>query len=454
MHLSSIDNLRTCLKRHVLNDPVLSEREPLRVLDVCATGTDSFCDVFRGLGVDYVRLDLDDGHDGRLTPTSAGSFPLDDESFDLVITGSTLEHTAAFWTAFQEMVRVCRIDGVLVVIAPSAGPAQRSPRDCYRFLPDAMNALAQLSNVTLVDSWRDRRGPFHDLVGVFRREPLPSAPAATEARRRLVEELHNDERYADTADIPKAEGVATSWDVLSRVHAEFQPRFYLEIGVFEGASLRLAECPAIGVDPKPQLLAPLADHHLLVEMTSDDFFEQPDVDARCRPLDLAYIDGLHLSEYVLKDFMHVERLCHPASAVLIDDILPVRPIHAERHRRSQFWTGDVWKIVPVLRRARPDLLLLPIDTWPGGTLIVAGLDPENDDLWEQFDELTDWMIGEDEAVPDDVLARAGTFAPDDPLIIKVLRRLRRARELTDPAPEIARIRDFVAGSLPREVAPT
>ena len=32
----------------------------------------------------------------------------------------------------------------------------------------------------------------------------------------------------------------------------------------------------------------------------------------------------------------------------------------------RFWTGAVWQIIPILRGARPDLIMLPIDTEPTG----------------------------------------------------------------------------------------
>ena len=36
-------------------------------------------------------------------------------------------------------------------------------------------------------------------------------------------------------------------------------------------------------------------------------------------MDLAFIDGLHLFEFSLRDFMNVEKLAHPGSVVVFDD---------------------------------------------------------------------------------------------------------------------------------------
>src|SRR5206468_2630251 len=96
---------------------------------------------------------------------------------------------------------------------------------------------------------------------------------------------------------------------LDAFHAALAPATYLEIGVATGQSLSRARPPtrAIGVDPAPQSGFPLTtETHLFVE-TSDDFFARRGADALLdgRPLDFAFIDGLHLFEQALRDFMNV-----------------------------------------------------------------------------------------------------------------------------------------------------
>src|SRR5207249_3909276 len=99
--------------------------------------------------------------------------------------------------------------------------------------------------------------------------------------------------------------------VLERIHAQLMPRTYIEIGVFQGESLRLARFPtqAIGIDPAPQLGSPLAPNQRLFTDTSDAFFSSHDVRAEfdALPIDLAFIDGMHHFEYALRDFINVER---------------------------------------------------------------------------------------------------------------------------------------------------
>jgi hypothetical protein len=169
-------------------------------------------------------------------------------------------------------------------------------------------------------------------------------------------------------------------DHLDALHLWLKPRIYLEIGVFKGDTIALARpgTRAIGVDPAPLAQAdraygaPTALHRL----TSDAYFASVaagDI-ASPEPVDLAFIDGLHLFEQVLRDFTNVERHAHRGTVAVLHDTLPVAQAAATRHRATRHWCGDVWKIVPCLRRFRPDLALLTIPTHPSGLTLVTGLD--------------------------------------------------------------------------------
>ena len=66
---------------------------------------------------------------------------------------------------------------------------------------------------------------------------------------------------------------------------------------------------------------------------------------------------------------------------------PKNALIARRELKKGGWTGDCWRIVPFLRRHRPDLLLLLLDAKPTGLLLVAGLDPDAPDITPFIPEL-------------------------------------------------------------------
>ncbi len=168
---------------------------------------------------------------------------------------------------------------------------------------------------------------------------------------------------------------------LSFIHESLRPKTYLEIGICNGDTLALAQPPtqAIGIDPAPRpasvrnYTAPTTIH----AMTSDDFFcnVADGAIALDSSIDLAFIDGLHHFDQALRDFISVERHCHARSVILLHDTMPVAALPASRTRLTHHWCGDVWQIVPCLRKYRPDLTIITIPTYPSGLTIVMGLDP-------------------------------------------------------------------------------
>jgi hypothetical protein len=208
---------------------------------------------------------------------------------------------------------------------------------------------------------------------------------------------------------------------------------YLEIGIRTGGSLRLASGKAIGVDPSPadNLSLPRTT---VIAKSSDDFFND-DADRLLVPRpSLAFIDGMHLFEYALRDFINVERYAFPGALVVIDDIFPNHPVQARRSRETAHWTGDVWRLFICLKEERPDLFLLPLDTAPSGLLLVAGLDPDNHSLEQRHGLITSGSPKTDADLPTEILSRKGAVSPHHPLIARVFNLMRsfREREISPP----------------------
>ena len=454
MHISSLDTLRSCLKKHVLPDPVLSAKSSLRIADIgSADYNGSYRQIFDLLECDYTGIDIADGPGVSVVLDTPYEFPLPDDEYDVVFSGQTFEHAGQFWKTFTEMCRIAKLDGLIIVIAPSDGPVHRYPVDCYRFMPDAMSALAEHGNVILVDSWTSEFGPWHDAVGVFRKS-VPGTISQVfppDISLRLAQPPQNTFPEDVPDEVEHGAGTEDCYDFLVRVHQLLKPRFYTEIGVEYGNSLRLADCPALGIDPAPQLTEPLDPRHQLSLTTSDDFFMLTDAASQLRPIDLSYIDGMHQIEFAMKDFMHMELYCHASSVVIVDDIYPAHALQGARLRQSRFWTGDVWKIIKIFENTRPDLILLPLDTSPTGSLLVLGLDPKNRTLWEKFDVLMDLSINYWTETPDEIVQRSKKFDPRDPLITRILTMIREGRENDDELSALERVRSLVNGSLPRLV---
>ncbi|MFC7621999.1 class I SAM-dependent methyltransferase [Microlunatus sp. GCM10028923] len=203
--------------------------------------------------------------------------------------------------------------------------------------------------------------------------------------------------------------------VLEYAHRKLNPATYLEIGVRTGTSLALARCRAIGIDPAFTIKTELHCDVSLFRTTSDAYFSQPDPLAATggRPFELAFIDGMHLFEYALRDFINAERYSSTKGVIFFDDMMPNSVEEAARVKHTRLWTGDVYSIVEVLRRYRPDLTVIMTDVRPTGLLLVTGLDPENTVLADNFTEiLAEFRKPDPQPVPIQLIDRLGAQSPE------------------------------------------
>ena len=170
-------------------------------------------------------------------------------------------------------------------------------------------------------------------------------------------------------------------DALARIHQYLKPRTYIEIGVHKGHSLALArrETVALGIDPEPLIEVVLGPNQRVYAETSDAFFAGRDVLALLggQRVELAFIDGMHRFEFALRDFMNLEPLCARDAVVLVHDVFPLDRETAARERTTTFWSGDVWRLLLLLKKHRPDLSIDTIAAPPSGLALIRNLDPDS-----------------------------------------------------------------------------
>jgi methyltransferase family protein len=202
---------------------------------------------------------------------------------------------------------------------------------------------------------------------------------------------------------------------LAELHRRLEPRRYLEIGVRFGRSLALSHCPSVGVDPDFTIDSELQTEVHLFRTTSDEYFSRPEPLAPVGglPFDLAFIDGMHLLEFALRDFIYTERNLSPGGVIVFDDMLPRTADEAARDRHTNAWTGDIYPIIPILEKYRPDVLMIAVDTQPTGLLMLFGLDPTNTVLSDNYDAImAEFRSADPQPVPQSILDRTFVQPPE------------------------------------------
>ncbi|HEY0218855.1 MAG TPA: class I SAM-dependent methyltransferase [Afipia sp.] len=181
--------------------------------------------------------------------------------------------------------------------------------------------------------------------------------------------------------------------VLAQLSRDRNTIRYLEIGVQHGINFsQISSERALGVDPEFLINRNVAANKQrvsLFQMTSDSFFEDIDVVAELGgPPELSFLDGMHLFEFLLRDFYNTERVSSKQSLIAMHDCLPLTETMINRDhgmvinlsagtQYDRWWTGDVWKIIPILHKYRPDLKIVLLNAAPTGLALVTNLDPSS-----------------------------------------------------------------------------
>lgn len=92
----------------------------------------------------YTGLDIQAGNNVDVVTLDPYNFPFSDGDFDIVISGSTMEHVEAIWLWFPELFRVVRPGGHVVVLTHTSWEYHPHPVDCWRVMPDGMRYLAKM----------------------------------------------------------------------------------------------------------------------------------------------------------------------------------------------------------------------------------------------------------------------------------------------------------------------
>ena len=145
MHASSM------LRMKYFVDTYLTPKGSLiKVLDTGSYDVNgSYKSLFDPSVFEYTGLDMVDGPNVDIVPKNTYQWKeVEDNSYDVVISGQAMEHAEFFWITALEMVRVLRPGGRLCIIVPRGFVRHRYPIDCYRFDTDGMVAIARYCNIT------------------------------------------------------------------------------------------------------------------------------------------------------------------------------------------------------------------------------------------------------------------------------------------------------------------
>ena len=136
------ENTKLLFKKHAL--PYF--KPGLRVLEIGPNKLPSaFQEILREERITWHTLDLSFRNDIPLTYKAADeyTFPIPDNSYDIVLSANVIEHVRKIWRWMQEVARVTKPGGHVITIAPVSWEYHEDPVDCWRIYPEGMKALCE-----------------------------------------------------------------------------------------------------------------------------------------------------------------------------------------------------------------------------------------------------------------------------------------------------------------------
>ncbi len=180
---------------------------------------------------------------------------------------------------------------------------------------------------------------------------------------------------------------------LTHLHQEMLFDWYMEVGCRSGRTLAPTRSKTIAVDPyflaNSNIIGTKPELHLF-QTKSDDFFETGYLKKMSIKLSFSFLDGMHLFEYLLRDFMNTEANSRPEGIIALHDCCPYDDTMTSRdldNLPKGPWTGDVWKLIPILQTYRPKLKITVLDCKPTGLVLISGLEPRSSVLAKNYDRI-------------------------------------------------------------------
>ena len=80
------------------------------------------------------------------------SFPIPDNTYDIVLSGQVIEHVQEIWKWMGELKRIVKSKGIIFTINPVSWPFHEAPFDCWRIFPSGIEAIAKYCELEVVMS--------------------------------------------------------------------------------------------------------------------------------------------------------------------------------------------------------------------------------------------------------------------------------------------------------------
>jgi len=164
MHQSSYEKMKAFVVKYLNPD------HELKILDVGSYDVNgTYKSLFLKSNWVYEGCDIAPGPNVDIVMSNPYEIPLPDVSYDVIVSGSTLEHVEYFWIWMKEVARLVKPGGLICMIAPGSGAIHPTPVDCWRFLPQGMDTIIKWIGFEKLESYIDPNHYWWDCTMICRK---------------------------------------------------------------------------------------------------------------------------------------------------------------------------------------------------------------------------------------------------------------------------------------------
>ena len=175
----------------------LSTDTKLNILDVGSLdskGNDNYSDLFNEKNWTYTGLDFEGSNNVDIVVTNIYNwFEVEDNTYDVVISGQLFEHLEFFWLTISEIERVLKPGGYVCITTPSSDPKHGgNVPNCYQFQEAGLRAMAKYVDLEIIQTSVDERkevNPGND--GCLVAQKLDLSDSETKELKSRIDNLEN-----------------------------------------------------------------------------------------------------------------------------------------------------------------------------------------------------------------------------------------------------------------------
>ena len=168
MHKSSYE------KMNWFKSTFLDKYDTLNILDVGSLdleGNYNYKSIFNEHNWNYVGLDYESGNNVDIVVEDIYNwFEINDNTFDVVISGQFLGNLPYFWLTMVQIERVLKDGGYTCIIVPTKCLDDNNRLNCYQFFETGLEYLAKYVDLDIINISTNDIKPWYDSCLVARKK--------------------------------------------------------------------------------------------------------------------------------------------------------------------------------------------------------------------------------------------------------------------------------------------